>query len=72
MNKKIIPLMLLSSFLLTGCEFINSFFPEEDFVPADKEDEPVEVEFAITSAAFTKTGLKASETAAPSATASKR
>ena len=54
MNKKIIPLVLLSSFLLTGCEFIYSFFPEEEFVPADKDDdEPEAVEFAITSAYFT-------------------
>ena len=56
MNKKIIPLVLLSSFLLTGCEFIYSFFPEEEFVPEEKEDEhptqPETVEFAITSAAF--------------------
>ena len=54
MNKKIIPLVLLSFFLLTGCEFIYSFFPEEEFVPADKDDdEPEAVEFAITSAYFT-------------------
>ena len=56
MNKKIIPLVLLSSFLLTGCEFIYSFFPEEEFVPEEKEDDdptqPEAVEFAITSAAF--------------------
>ena len=56
MNKKIIPLVLLSSFLLTGCEFIYSFFPEEEFVPEEKEDDdptqPETVEFAITSAAF--------------------
>ena len=56
MNKKIIPLVLLSSFLLTGCEFIYSFFPEEEFVPEEKEDDdtptPEAIEFAITSAAF--------------------
>ena len=60
MNKKIIPLMLLSSFLLTGCEFINSFFPEDDFVPAGKDDDddtptPEAVEFSITSALFIDT-----------------
>ena len=56
MNKKVIPIILLSSFLLTGCDFINSFFPEDDFVPADTEEEdppkPEEIEFSITSAAF--------------------
>ncbi len=56
MNKKFLPLILLSSFLLTGCEFIYSFFPEEEFVPEEKEDDdtptPEAIEFAISSAAF--------------------
>ena len=58
MNKKVIPLLLISSFLLTGCEFLDALLPEEEeFVPADKDDDddtpkPEEVEFAITSAMF--------------------
>ena len=59
MNKRVIPLLIISSFLLSGCDVIDSFihYGEQDFVPEEKEDEepntPEEVTFNISSAFFT-------------------
>ena len=60
MNKRLIPLVILSSLLFSSCDILDSFLEpsEEDFVPSEKDDddntpEPVAIEFAITSAAFT-------------------
>ena len=58
MNKKFIPLLLVSTFLLSGCDIISSIFEGKDFVPEEKDDsddtpKPEAVEFAITSAGFT-------------------
>ena len=59
MNKKVIPLLIISSFLLSGCDIIDSFihYGEQDFVPEEKDEEepskPEEVTFNISSAYFT-------------------
>ena len=59
MNKRVIPLLIISSFLLSGCDVIDSFihYGEQDFVPEEKEDEepnaPEEATFNISSAFFT-------------------
>ena len=60
MNKKVIPLLIISSFLLSGCDIIDSFihYGEQDFVPEEKDDDdnpstPEEVTFNISSAYFT-------------------
>ena len=59
MNKRVIPLLIISSFLLSGCDVIDSFihYGEQDFVPEEKEDEEPntleEVTFNISSAYFT-------------------
>ena len=56
MNKKVIPLLIISSFLLSGCDIIDSFihYGEQDFVPEEKDEEepskPEEVTFNISSA----------------------
>ena len=58
MNKKVLPLLLLSSFLLTSCDILDAFFERsQDFEPQEQDPgddpKPEEVELTITKAEFT-------------------